>query len=143
MEWLASSRRDADLARASGPLYGKRFVERLHKWCMMLPTDASAVMVGGMSVEATNGIVPQSCPDCGCSVVPCCDHILWGCDSYGCFRTIARPDHPLEARLGWCMDIPPCDLRKDEAGHFRARLVQMGHIRAAETARRHKRWVEA
>eukprot|EP00969_Alexandrium_andersonii_P140647 6220855-Alexandrium_andersonii.AAC.1 len=98
-------------------------------------------MVGGMRTAVTRWwkgagrlCTPEDswCPCCQEAVLPDLEHVMWACEA---FRGLRDPDlepsHPVARRLGWYTGWegalePPQVLR--------ARLSQMGAIRAAELA---------
>ena len=137
--WLASSRRDAQIAQAAGLLFSDTLCDRLRRIAKDLDDDALACLVGGMYTDASRrgaGARQGFCWDCSQAVVPCVDHVLWFCPGHADLRKAPRPPGELAARLGWDGSLAT-DAQQIKI--VEERLLVMGAIRRREWQNRGKR----
>ena len=128
-DWLASSRRDAMIARREGLRVDAHTIPALRKLYDKLSTHAKAVMLGGFKTEATVSAaeaVTKVCAHCAHGP-PFLDHVLWMCPGIR-RQWELRPQSNLAARLGWTW---PLDLQLPA---LISRLEAMGAVRAQEAA---------
>ena len=105
-KWLASSRRDAAFARASGVQASAALMGRLRNFCASATGHERQVVCGGVSVEAHRRPLPAQCSVCQSSCVPSTEHVLWHCARFSSLRILPQPRCPVLARLGWSGDGP-------------------------------------
>mmetsp|Transcript_135111 Transcript_135111/g.431341 ORF Transcript_135111/g.431341 Transcript_135111/m.431341 type:complete len:1016 (-) Transcript_135111:93-3140(-) len=134
--WLRSPRRDSRLAVAQGIVFDLRLAKTLRDLAKGLDEYARAVMVGGMTTDATRNPVPTRCEDCDCDVVPSIEHVLWHCTAFDDLRRVPAPAFALARRLGWTK-VGHRDMVNKE--QVKKRLIQMGWIREASAKARASR----
>jgi hypothetical protein len=123
------------MARGENTKCTKKLLDNLKWVANQVSEHARAVMVGGMSTDATRSPPAQACADCGSEVVPSLEHVLWECAAYAHLRVLPPPPSALARRLGWSA---PGGFLEDKGTVLR-RVVQMGRIRELEAERRLRR----